>query len=120
MTGSRSVDLEMFLDKLEHHPEKIEFPDTIALINSLYEFRQTGFRNGEIFNAPGQNTGSCKIFAFGRLYELPEESTLACFGAFYRADVLKNPNSDSHPNIRQFMKTGWKEIEFDGVALRAK
>ncbi len=120
MTASRSIDLEMFLDRLENHPERIEFPDTIALINSLYEFRQTGFRNGEIFNAPGQNAGSCKIFAFGRLHDLSKENTLACFGAFYRADVLKNPDSDSHPNIRQFMKTGWKEIEFDGVALRAK
>lgn len=120
MTASRSIDLEMFLDKLEHHPEQIEFPDTIALINSLYDFSQTGFRNGEIFNAPGQNVGSCKIFAFGRLHDLSVENTLACFGAFYRADVLKNPDSDSHQNIRQFIKTGWKEIEFDGVALRAK
>lgn len=120
MTASRNMDLEIFLDKLENHPERIEFPDTIALINSLYDFKETGFRNGEIFNAPGQNTGSCKIFAFARLHDLKDESVLACFGAFYRADVLKNPESDSHQNIRQFMKTGWKEIEFDGVALRAK
>jgi len=114
------MDLEIFLNKLEHNPERIEFPDAIALINSLYEFKPTGFRNGEIFNAPGQNSGSCKIFAFARLHDLGVDDTLACFGAYYRADVKKTPDSDSHPNIRQFMQTGWKEIEFDGVALRAK
>jgi len=120
MTANRSTDLELFLNRLQLNPERIEFPDTIALINSLYEFEPTGFRNGEIFNGAGQNTGSCKIFAFARLHDLDRDTTLACFGAYYRADVMKNPDSDSHPNIRQFMKSGWEEIEFDGVALRAK
>lgn len=101
-------------------PETIEFPDTIALINSLYEFIPTVFRNDTLFNEAGQNSGSCKLFAFARLHDLTEEQTLACFGAFYRADVLKNPDGDSHPNIRQFMLTGWEGIEFDEVPLRAK
>lgn len=120
MTASSSMDLDIFLNKLEQSPERIEFPDTVALINSLYEFHPTGFRNGEIFNSAGQNDGSCKIFAFARLHDLEKEQTLACFGAYYRADVLKNPEAGNHPNIRQFMQTGWQEIEFDGVALRAK
>ena len=114
------MELELFLNRLESHPETIEFPDVIALINQLYTFIPTGFRNDELYNEAGQNTGSCKIFSFARLHDLGQEQTLALFGAFYRSDVLKTPDGDSHPNIRQFMKTGWDGIEFDGVPLRAR
>ena len=120
MNADRVVDLDSFRERLTSSPELIEFTDTIALINSLYEFSPTGFRNDTMFNPAGQNTGSCKIFAFARLHDLDEQQTLACFGAYYRADVLKNPDADNHQNIRQFMKTGWKGIEFDEVPLRAK
>lgn len=114
------MELELFLNRLETQPKTVEFPDVIELINSKYTYIPTAFRNDEIHNEAGQNTGSCKIFAFARLHELSEEQTLALFGAFYRADVLKTPDGDSHPNIRQFIKTGWAGIEFDGVPLRAK
>lgn len=114
------MELEFFLNRLETQPETIEFPDVIALINRLYTFVPTGFRNHNLMNEAGQNTGSCKLFAFARLHDLSEAQTLSCFGAYYRADVLKNPDGDSHPNIRQFMDTGWEGIEFDGVPLRAK
>lgn len=118
--SGHAMQLELFLNRLETEPEKIEFPDVIALINSLYTFIPTGFRNHEIYNEAGQNTGSCKLLAFARLQELDEQQTLALFGAYYRADVLKNPEGESHQNIRQFMKTGWAGIEFDQVPLRAK
>lgn len=114
------MELELFFNRLETAPETIEFPDVIALINTLYTYIPTGFRNHEIYNEAGQNTGSCKLFSFARLHELTEAQTLALFGSYYRADVLRTPEGDSHPNIRQFMKTGWDEIEFDGVPLRAK
>lgn len=114
------MELELFLNRLNTTPESIEFPDVIALVNSLYTYIPTGFYNHEIYNEAGQNTGSCKVFAFARLHELTQEQTLALFGAFYRADVLRTPEGDSHPNIRQFMKTGWSGIEFEGVPLRAR
>jgi len=114
------MELELFLNRLEVEPESIEFPDAVALIDSLYTFIPTGFRNSDIYNEAGQNTGSCKLLAFARLHELTEKQTLALFGAFYRADVLRNPDGDSHPNIRQFVKTGWQGIEFDDVPLRAR
>ncbi|MFK7860387.1 MAG: HopJ type III effector protein [Granulosicoccus sp.] len=114
------MELELFLNRLNTEPESIEFPDVIALINSLYVFIPTGFRNHDIYNEAGQNTGSCKLFAFARLHELDEAQTLALFGAYYRADVLRSPEGDSHPNIRQFMKTGWQAVEFDDVPLRAR
>jgi len=114
------MELELFFNRLQTDPASIEFPEVIALINTLYTFIPTGFRNHELYNEAGQNTGSCKLFAFARLHELNKEQTLSLFGAYYRADVLRNPDGDSHANIRQFMKTGWDEIEFDDVPLRAK
>ncbi|MGQ7843202.1 HopJ type III effector protein [Granulosicoccus sp. 3-233] len=114
------MELELFLNRLNTAPESIEFPDVIALVNSLYTFIPTAFYNHEIYNEAGQNTGSCKLFAFARLHELTQEQTLALFGAYYRADVLRTPDGDSHPNIRQFMQTGWSGIEFEGVPLRAR
>lgn len=114
------MEIELFLNRLENEPESIEFPDVIALINSLYTFIPTGFRNQDIYNEAGQNTGSCKLFAFARLHELNETQTLALFGAYYRSDVLRTPEGDSHQNIRQFMKSGWAGIEFEDVPLRAR
>jgi len=109
------MELEIFLNRLDTEPGSIEFPDVIALINRLYTYIPTGFRNHELYNEAGQNSGSCKVFAFARLHELDVEQTLALFGAFYRSDVLRTPDGDSHPNIRQFMITGWDGIEFDEV-----
>lgn len=114
------MELELFLNRLNTQPDTIEFPDVIALINSLYTYIPTAFRNHDIHNEAGQNTGSCKLFAFARLHDFTQEQTLALFGAYYRADVLRTPDGNSHPNIRQFMKTGWEGIEFEGVPLRAK
>jgi len=114
------MEMELFRNKLLTQPDNVEFPDVIATINRLYEFIPTAFRNGPIENGVGQNSGFCRIFAFARLHDLTEEQTLVCFGAYYRADVLKTPDADSHPNIRQFMKTGWCGIEFDGTPLRAR
>lgn len=114
------MDMEFFLNQLQQSPRTVEFPDVIALINKLYNFIPTGFRNNEIYNEAGQNTGSCKILAFARLHELDESQTLSLFGAYYRADVLRSPEGDSHPNIRQFMIGGWDGVEFDDVPLRVK
>ena len=114
------LDLERFLNRLRTRPDSIEFPDTVALINRLYRFVPTGFRNGDLVNEPGSNSGSCRLFAFARLHDLTPVETLALFGAYYRADVLRDPDGDSHPNIRHFMRTGWAGIAFDDVALRAR
>ena len=114
------MELELFLNRLNTQPETIEFTDVVALINSMYTYIPTAFRNHELYSEAGQNTGSCKLFAFARLHDLTQEQTLALFGSYYRSDVLRTPDGDSHPNIRQFMKTGWSGIEFEGVPLRAK
>ena len=59
--------LESFIDRLRSAPDTIRFPETIALIDALYEFTPTAFRNGDVRNEAGQNSGSCKIFAFAQL-----------------------------------------------------
>ncbi len=111
------MELAQFIELLSNQSEKVEFEQTMAVIDELFEFTPTGFSNGEVRNEAGQNNGSCKIFAFGLLQELSQEQTLACFGRFYREDVLQHPTNDDHQNIRNFITHGWDEVRFDGQAL---
>lgn len=114
------MSLPSFLQRLRETPDQIEFTDTIAAIEAHYEYAPTAFRNGEVQNAAGQNGGSCKIFAFARLQQLSPDETLACFGRYYREDVLKHPQATDHQNIRNFMRTGWGGVVFEGEALKPR
>lgn len=114
------MSLTDFLQRLRETPEQIEFADTIAVIESIYDYTPTAFRNGELHNAAGQNGGSCKIFAFAALQGLDEKATVACFGRYYREDVLQHPDASDHQNIRNFMRTGWSGVAFEGDALRPR
>ncbi len=106
-----------FLSKLNTRPTDISFSDTIATIEANYQFTECAFTNGDLHNAAGQNSGSCKIFAFAKLEQLNEEQTLHCFGDYYRQDVLLHPNGSDHQNIRNFMRKGWSGIHFDSSPL---
>lgn len=112
--------LNVFIAELKSSPERIEFADTMAVIDDLYEFRATAFQNGDLYNPAGENSGSCKLFSFASKQGFSEQQTLACFGAYYRDDVLANPDNTDHQNIRNFMKTGWQGINFKGEALQLK
>lgn len=114
------MSLESYISKLKNTPQEITFPETIAVIEENYIFTLTAFQNGNQQNAAGENSGSCKLFAFAKLQNLSQEETLACFGAYYFDDVLKNTEGTDHQNIRNFMKTGWNGIEFEGEALKLK
>lgn len=114
------MELNTFLQRLNDAPEGIAFSDTIAIIDALYDFTPTSFRNGDTLNEAGQNNGSCKLFSFAKLNGLSQQQTLTCFGDYYRKDVLGNPEGTDHQNIRNFMKSGWDGIEFDGSALTPK
>ncbi len=109
--------LEAFLVKLRSTPAAVEFNDTMAIIEANYTYTPTSFRNGDLHNAADQNQGSCKLLAFAQMNQLSESETLACFGAFYRDDVLQQPQGTDHQNIRNFMQTGWQGVAFDGPAL---
>jgi len=114
------MQLQDFLTQLNTAPESIEFDDTMAVIEANYTFSPTAFTNGDTDNEAGQNNGSCKILAFGQLHNLSVEQTLACFGKFYREDVLNHPQAEDHQNIRNFMQSGWDKVSFKGKALSTK
>ena len=112
------------LDKIKTQPEAIIFDEVMAFIADHYHYTPTRFRNGEgkniVVNEAGKNEGSCKIFAFAQLNGLSEQETMACFGSYYRDDVLAHPEGQDHANIRTFMQHGWAGIQFDGDALVAR
>lgn len=114
------MNLETFLNKLNTTPEQIQFSETMAVIDALYEFTPTAFRNGEQQNGEGENNGSCKLFHFAQLQGLSAEQALACFGEHYWHDVLQNPDGVGHQNIRNFMVSGWEGVTFDGQPLTPK
>lgn len=112
--------IQAFLEKLKQNPKSIVFPETIAVIEENHTFTPTAFQNGTQHNAAGENSGSCKLFAFAKAQNLTQEETLACFGAYYFEEVLGDPNGTNHQNIRNFINTGWDEIKFEGEALEQK
>lgn len=114
------MSLQDFIEQLKATPDAVEFDTTMAVIEANYDFSPTAFTNGDTTNEAGQNNGSCKILAFGQLNGLSVDETLACFGKFYREDVLGNPSGDDHQNIRNFIKNGWDGVNFSGQALTAK
>ena len=109
--------INIFFTQLEQNPEQVEFSDTMAIIDNNYSFTPSSFSNGNILNEALQNNGSCKIFAFALLNQLSEQQTLACFGHYYRDDVLKNPTGDDHQNIRNFILSGWNGIKFHNEVI---
>jgi hypothetical protein len=109
-----------FLSKLRRAPEEITFGDTINIIDTYYNFSPSKFTNGDVINEAGENSGSCKVFSFAQHHKLNKEETLACFGSYYRKDVLENPNGTDHQNIRNFMNRGWEGISFEKEALGIK
>ena len=112
-----TMTIENFLEKLKNTPAEMDFNELMELVDTHYDFTEAAFDNGDLHNAAGENSGSCKLFSFAKLNGLSEEQALDCFGIYYRDDVLKNPDADNHQNIRNFMKTGWSGIKFDGEAL---
>jgi len=112
--------LEIFLARLHKEPLTIEFSETIYLIDHYYHYTPVAFANGDLHNAAGDNEGSCKIFAFALMHGLTEAQTLACFGHYYRDEVLGNPEGGDHQNIRQFIKQGWQGVRFVAAPLEIK
>lgn len=112
--------IEDFKNKLKNTPNEVAFTDTMAVIEANYNFTPTTFKNGALKNASGENSGSCKVFAFAKKQNLTKEDTLACFGTYYFDDVLKDPTGEGHQNIRNFMKTGFEGLQFEGEALTNK
>jgi hypothetical protein len=99
--------------------DEVEFSHVMEIIEQHYTFTDSEFTNGDITNLTGQNSGSCKIFSFATLHDLTSKQTLRCFGQFYN-DVLATPDKHDHQNIRQFIKTAWMGLTFNGTPLQLK
>lgn len=116
--------MNIIIEKIKNMPNDINFQDIITIINKHYYYQPTQFINGTtdntILNIAGTNEGSCKIFAFSQLHQLSKSETLACFGTFYRNDVLQYPQNNDHQNIRQFMISGLAGIQFNHFPLTIK
>ncbi len=110
----------LLLEHLKSRPDAVHFQTVTEVIAENYHYTAVPFVNGDVHNEAGTNEGSCKLFAFGQLHGLSESEMLACFGDFYRQDVVKHPEGEDHQNIRQFMKTGWAGIRYDQCPLTRK
>ena len=115
------MDIDSLLQQLRTAPERVEFAQVQDCIAAHYHYTPTRFRNGlgddPVDNPAGSNEGSCRLFAFAQLHDLNEARTLACFGRYYREDVLGDLGGSGHANIRRFLRDGWDGIRFDGTAL---
>ncbi|ARV06744.1 type III effector [Polaribacter sp. SA4-10] len=111
--------IQQFITKLKVNPTEINFAETMQVIDDNYNFTPITFTNGGLKNNAGENAGSCKLFAFAKHQKLRKEETLCCFGEHYK-NVLEDENGDSHQNIRNFMKSGFEGLSFEGEALELK
>ena len=109
-----------YLEKVKQTPDSLELSELMELIENEYDFTPSAFKNGDLENAENENMGSCKLFSFAQLHDLTSEQTLACFGSYYREDVLQNPEGSDHQNIRNFMNTAWEGVVFAQTALISK
>lgn len=104
--------------------ERVRFAEVLHVIDTHYYYHPVEFHNGlgaeKRINLPGQNEGSCKIFAFAQLHRLNEAETLALFGDYYWHDVLLHPEGSDHGNIRQFLRSGWAGIRFLDMPLQRR
>jgi hypothetical protein len=116
--------INTLIQRIKTQPNDVSFNEVMDIIASHYQYTPTRFTNGieghQVINEAGTNEGSCKIFAFAKLNNLSKQETLACFGSYYRDDVLDHPDGTDHGNIRSFIHHGWAGIHFDQPALTAK
>ena len=112
--------LEAFKNKLQNSPKEIDFKETIAAIESTYNFSASAFKNGDLQSSETENLGSCKVFSFALKQNFTKEETLASFAQYYFIDVLENPNATDHQNIRNFIKTGFEGLIFEKETLTEK
>jgi len=113
------MNLEQFLKALDQNPDSLMLADTLAVIDSLYDFTPVAFSNGDMHNAAGEAERSCRMYAFARRHGLTEAQTVRLFGEHYR-EVLEDPEGTSHRTIRIFMKTGFSGLNYSADPLHPK
>src|SRR3569832_469981 len=111
---------EVFNANVEMNADSLKFEEVKEIINQFYETGLIEFKNGDIVNKLGENEGSAKLLSYAALSNLDKDTTLKLWGQYYR-EVLKDPEGNSHQNIRNFKNYGWEGVPFEnGVALTRK
>ncbi len=93
------------------------FADSLAFIDSHYQYTPCAFTNAGLHNPAGSNQGSCKILGLALLEKLSTEDALLAFAEHYRY-VLTTPDETEHANIRQLLKHGLEAVHFSQLPLR--
>ncbi|MDR3290058.1 MAG: HopJ type III effector protein [Rickettsiales bacterium] len=93
-----------------------KFSEIQDLITKEYEYTANGFSIGDIYNDVNSNQWSGRVLSYAKLNGLNLQQTLELFGEHYQ-DVLNNPNTDTHKNIRALIKYGVNGVKFDGEKL---
>jgi|SRR5699024_6960905 len=106
--------LAEFLHRIQQ-PEHC-FADTLAFIDSHYQYTPSAFDNAGLHNPAGSNQGSCKILGLALLEQLTTEQALLAFGEHYRW-VLAHPDKTEHANIRQLIQHGLGQVTFSQLPL---
>ena len=123
ITG-KNMNLPELITLIKSIPENVEFDAVIDTINNSYHYTPSKFINGKdsniVVNEAGTNEGSCKILAFAKLNDLTKQQTLACFGKYYRDDVVKHPDGSDHGNIRALLEHSLDTVNFDKTVLVLK
>ena len=112
-----AAEISALLHRLDQ--QTAQFSDVLDLINAHYDFTPTAFDNGKLHNAAGENSGSCRVFAFAKLHDLSDLDTLELFAEHYLS-VKATPNGEDHQNIRNFKYFGWQGIVIHGQPLTEK
>lgn len=112
-----AVAVQNFLSDIKAN--QVAFSEVIAFIDAHFNYTPMRFVNGEVVSEVGINEGSAKVFGFGLLYDLSKEDTLKLFAEHYD-HVLETPDGIDHPNIRQFMQTGWDGLRMPQNCLLPK
>lgn len=112
-----AAEISALLHRLDQ--QNAQFSDVLDLINAHYDFTPTAFDNGKLHNAAGENSGSCRVFAFAKLHDLSDLDTLELFAEHYLS-VKATQNGDDHQNIRNFKHFGWQGIVIHGQPLTEK
>lgn len=105
MSAINRLELSKLLAKLDN--KSIDFASVLATIDSHYHYRPIEFVNGEVYNAPGENEGSAKVFGFALLNHFTQQDTLKLFAEHYDS-VKADPKGTNHANIRNFRFYGWQ------------
>jgi hypothetical protein len=119
MNDPRAVppEAKAFADKVKQGAQ-VSFRETIATIDEHYVYFEVPFTCGDLNSKPNENIGSAKVFSFALLNRMDEKATLGLFGEIARE---LSPSGTDHGNIRNFMKYGWKGIQFNsGLAIASK